>query len=172
MPSLLKKLTERLQSAFTQAFKQDYQEFEPLVVVATNPRFGDYQSNIALPLAKQLKAQPRAIAAQIIGHLEVADICQTPEIAGPGFINLTLLPNYLETSLAAMGADANLGVEMAVPHQKIIVDFSSPNIAKEMHVGHLRSTIIGDCLARVLEFRGQEVLRINHLGDWLSLIHI
>ncbi|MEY3825603.1 MAG: hypothetical protein RLZZ148_415 [Cyanobacteriota bacterium] len=166
MPSLLKKLTERLQSAFTQAFKQDYQEFEPLVVVATNPRFGDYQSNIALPLAKQLKAQPRAIAAQIIGHLEVADICQTPEIAGPGFINLTLLPNYLETSLAAMGADANLGVEMAVPHQKIIVDFSSPNIAKEMHVGHLRSTIIGDCLARVLEFRGQEVLRINHVGDW------
>ncbi len=166
MPSLLKKLTERLQNAFTQAFKQDYQEFEPLVVVATNPRFGDYQSNIALPLAKQLKAQPRAIAQQIIGHLEVADICQTPEIAGPGFINLTLLPNYLETSLAAMGADANLGVEMAVPHQKIIVDFSSPNIAKEMHVGHLRSTIIGDCLARVLEFRGQEVLRINHVGDW------
>ena len=166
MPSLLKKLTERLQNAFTQAFKQDYQEFEPLVVVATNPRFGDYQSNIALPLAKQLKAQPRAIAQQIIGHLEVADICQTPEIAGPGFINLTLLPHYLETSLAAMGADANLGVEMAVPHQKIIVDFSSPNIAKEMHVGHLRSTIIGDCLARVLEFRGQEVLRINHVGDW------
>jgi arginyl-tRNA synthetase len=166
MPSLLKKLTERLQNAFTQAFKQDYQEFEPLVVVATNPRFGDYQSNIALPLAKQLKAQPRAIAQQIIEHLEVADICQTPEIAGPGFINLTLLPNYLETSLAAMGADANLGVEMAVPHQKIIVDFSSPNIAKEMHVGHLRSTIIGDCLARVLEFRGQEVLRINHVGDW------
>jgi arginyl-tRNA synthetase len=166
MPSLLKKLTERLQNAFTQAFKQDYQEFEPLVVVATNPRFGDYQSNIALPLAKQLKAQPRAIAQQIIGHLNIADICQTPEIAGPGFINLTLLPNYLETSLAAMGADANLGVEMAVPHQKIIVDFSSPNIAKEMHVGHLRSTIIGDCLARVLEFRGQEVLRINHVGDW------
>lgn len=166
MPSLLKKLTERLQNAFTQAFKQDYQEFEPLVVVATNPRFGDYQSNIALPLAKQLKAQPRAIAQQIIGHLDVADICQTPEIAGPGFINLTLLPNYLETALAAMGADANLGVEMAVPRQKIIVDFSSPNIAKEMHVGHLRSTIIGDCLARVLEFRGQEVLRINHLGDW------
>jgi arginyl-tRNA synthetase len=166
MPSLLKKLTERLQNAFTQAFKQDYQEFEPLVVVATNPRFGDYQSNIALPLAKQLKAQPRAIAQQIIGHLDVADICQTPEIAGPGFINLTLLPNYLETALAAMGADANLGVEMAVPRQKIIVDFSSPNIAKEMHVGHLRSTIIGDCLARVLEFRGQEVLRINHVGDW------
>lgn len=166
MPSAIKKLTQRFQTAFTKAFNQDYQKFEPLVVVATNPRFGDYQSNIALPLAKELKEQPRAIAQKILDHLDITDICQAPEIAGPGFINLTLLPDYLAQELATINGDENLGVEIAQPSQKIIVDFSSPNIAKEMHVGHLRSTIIGDCLARVLEFRGHQVLRLNHVGDW------
>jgi arginyl-tRNA synthetase len=167
MPSLLQTLNTRVQIAFSQAFPNlDYQSYEPLVVVATNPRFGDYQANIALPLAKALKAQPRAIAQTLLEHLQIEDICQAPEIAGPGFINLTLLPSYLEKTLLNINNDPNLGVESAQPPQKIVVDFSSPNIAKEMHVGHLRSTIIGDCLARVLEFRGHEVLRLNHVGDW------
>jgi arginyl-tRNA synthetase len=167
MPSLLQTLNTRVQIAFSQAFPNlDYQSYEPLVVVATNPRFGDYQANIALPLAKALKAQPQAIAQTLLEHLQIEDICQAPEIAGPGFINLTLLPSYLEKTLLNINNDPNLGVESAQPPQKIVVDFSSPNIAKEMHVGHLRSTIIGDCLARVLEFRGHEVLRLNHVGDW------
>jgi arginyl-tRNA synthetase len=109
---------------------------------------------------------PRAIAQKVLEHLDVTGICQAPTIAGPGFINLSLEPTYLEAQLSAIQTNPHLEINQAKKPQHIIVDFSSPNIAKEMHVGHLRSTIIGDCIARILEFRGHDVLRLNHVGDW------
>jgi arginyl-tRNA synthetase len=107
-----------------------------------------------------------AIIKQICRYLDVSDICEAPEIAGPGFINLRLKTDYIEAQLNAIQADARLGVAKTQHPQREIVDFSSPNIAKEMHVGHLRSTIIGDSIARILEFIGHDVLRLNHVGDW------
>jgi len=162
-------ITERLKIQFGQAlvaaFGPELAGTDPMLVPASNPKFGDYQSNVALALAKPLGQPPRAIAEQLVQRLEIPE-CQPPAVAGPGFINLTLQPSYLETQLAAMQADPRLGVSPVKDSQRVIVDFSSPNIAKEMHVGHLRSTIIGDCLARILEFQGHDVLRLNHIGDW------
>jgi arginyl-tRNA synthetase len=166
MTSTIEQLTQRFQEALVTAFDAQLTEIVPLVVGASNPRFGDYQSNCALSLAKKLGQPPRKVAQELVNHLKISDLCQTPEIAGPGFINLTLKPEYLQTQLTAIYQDSRLGVEKAPHPQRVIVDFSSPNIAKEMHVGHLRSTIIGDAIARLLEFRGHQVLRLNHVGDW------
>lgn len=159
-------LKERFLQALVAAFGQELAATDPLLVPASNPKFGDYQSNVAMSLAKPLKQKPRDIAQKIVDHLNVSDICEAPEIAGPGFINLMIKPSYLEAQLSSIVGFARLGVDRVDSPQKIVVDFSSPNIAKEMHVGHLRSTIIGDCIARILEFRGHEVLRLNHVGDW------
>jgi arginyl-tRNA synthetase len=164
--SIARQLKTRFSRALGQAFGERYANTDPLLVPATNPKFGDYQCNVSLSLAKELQQKPRDVAAAILENLDIADLCLSPEIAGPGFINLTLKPSYLEERLNALAGDRRLGVETANPAKRIIVDFSSPNIAKEMHVGHLRSTIIGDCIARVLEFRGHEVIRLNHVGDW------
>ena len=166
MNSTIEQLKTKFQKALIAAFGTDYAEVDPMLVSASNPKFGDYQSNAALGLSKQLKQAPRAIAETIIQHLEIGDICLTPEIAGPGFINLTIKPEYLEAQVNAIQTDPSLGISPAQNPERVIVDFSSPNIAKEMHVGHLRSTIIGDCIARILEFQGQDVLRLNHVGDW------
>jgi arginyl-tRNA synthetase len=148
------------------AFGDNWASTDPMLVPTTNPKFGDYQANVAMSLAKPLKSNPRAIATQIVENLDVSDLCEPPEIAGPGFINLRLKTAYLEEQLRMMQVDARLGVAPAASRQKVIVDFSSPNIAKDMHVGHLRSTIIGDSIARVQEFMGHDVLRLNHVGDW------
>ncbi len=166
MTSILAKLENSVSQALVAAFGTELAATDPLVVPASNPKFGDYQSNVALSLAKQLKQAPRAIASAIVDRLEVADFCATPTIAGPGFINFTLQPGYIATLLRAIQTDDRLGIAKVKSPQKIIVDFSSPNIAKEMHVGHLRSTIIGDAIARLFEFHGYEVLRLNHVGDW------
>lgn len=166
MKTPINLLKERFLEALVAAFGQELAATDPLLVPASNPKFGDYQSNVAMSLAKPLKQKPRDIAQKIVAHLNVSDICQTPEIAGPGFINLIIKPSYLEAQLSSIVGFARLGVDRVETPQKIVVDFSSPNIAKEMHVGHLRSTIIGDCIARILEFRGHEVLRLNHVGDW------
>ncbi|MFP4132823.1 MAG: arginine--tRNA ligase [Halothece sp.] len=166
MYSLLEQLRQHFSQALVNAFGEEYADTDPLVTLAAKPEFGDYQSNIALSLAKSLKQKPRDTAQQIIDHLDISQLCDPPEIAGPGFINLRLKPSYLESRLQAISQDSQLGAEKAETPQKVIVDFSSPNIAKEMHVGHLRSTIIGDCIARILEFRGHDVLRLNHVGDW------
>lgn len=166
MNSTIEQLKTKFQKALIAAFGTDYAEVDPMLVSASNPKFGDYQSNAALGLSKQLKQSPRAIAEKIIQHLEIAEICLTPEIAGPGFINLTIKPEYLEGQVNSIQTDPRLGISPAKNPERVIVDFSSPNIAKEMHVGHLRSTIIGDCIARILEFQGQDVLRLNHVGDW------
>jgi len=145
-------------------------ELDPQLAPASRPEFGDFQANGALALAKPLGLPPRSIAeaivAQLQGNTAFAELCLEPRIAGPGFLNLTLRPELLARELAVRLADPRLGVPRSAGGEPVLVDFSSPNIAKEMHVGHLRSTIIGDCLARVLEFRGHPVLRLNHVGDW------
>ncbi|MFC3031930.1 arginine--tRNA ligase [Pseudoalteromonas fenneropenaei] len=138
----------------------------PAVTQSTRAQFGDYQINGAMGAAKALKSNPRELAQKIIDNLDVSDLAHTVEIAGPGFINIHLKPEFLATSLMAANADAKLGVSEHAQPQKVVVDFSSPNLAKEMHVGHLRSTIIGDAVVRALEFRGDSVVRQNHMGDW------
>jgi len=166
MNSIIEQLKIRFTQALTTAFGSDLVGIDPMVVPASNPKFGDYQSNISLSLSKQLGQPPRVIAQKLLEHLDVAGICQEPTIAGPGFVNLTVEPSYLEAQLNDIQSNLRLGVEPAKTPQRVIVDFSSPNIAKEMHVGHLRSTIIGDSIARILEFQGHDVLRLNHVGDW------
>lgn len=137
-----------------------------LVGLATRPEFGDYQANGVMAVAKQLKTNPRQLAEQVIEELDLQDLAEKVEIAGPGFINITLDSELLTAHLSEALADERLGVEGAEPAQKIVVDYSAPNLAKEMHVGHLRTTIIGDTLVRVLEFLGHDVTRHNHVGDW------
>lgn len=166
MKATIEQLRLKFQQALVAAFGEDYAGVDPILVAASNPKFGDYQSNVALSLSKQLGQPPRAIAEQLIQQLDVIDICQPPVVAGPGFINLTLKPGYLEAQLSTIQSDPRRGVAVAKTPKRVVVDFSSPNIAKEMHVGHLRSTIIGDCIARILEFREHDVLRLNHVGDW------
>ncbi|WP_375473327.1 arginine--tRNA ligase [uncultured Nostoc sp.] len=166
MNATQEKLKTLLEQALIAAFGADFAGVDPILVPASNPKFGDYQANVALSLSKKLGLQPRAIAGAIVEKLDVSEICEPPEIAGPGFINLKLKTAYLEAQLNAIQADPRLGVPAAKTPKREIVDFSSPNIAKEMHVGHLRSTIIGDSIARILEFQKHDVLRLNHVGDW------
>lgn len=166
MNATQEKLKDQVEQAIVAAFGADFAGVDPILVPASNPKFGDYQVNVALSLSKKLGKQPRAIAGAIVDKLDVSEICEPPEIAGPGFINLKLKTAYLEAQLNTIQADPRLGVPAAKTPKREIVDFSSPNIAKEMHVGHLRSTIIGDSIARILEFQGHDVLRLNHVGDW------
>ena len=136
------------------------------VVPASNPQFGDYQWNGALPLAKILRQKPRDVAAQVLERLDVSAICEAPEIAGPGFLNFRLKTGWLEAQLDAARGDARLGVPVVAAPERFVVDFSSPNVAKPMHVGHIRSTIIGDAVVRLLRFQGHSVVSDNHIGDW------
>lgn len=132
---------------------------------STKAGFGDYQFNGAMALAKLLKQKPRDIAQSIVDAVELDDIAEKLEIAGPGFINIHLAPAFLQTQVHTIATDDRVGVEKET-QQTVVVDYSSPNLAKEMHVGHLRSTIIGDAVVRVLEFMGHKVIRQNHMGDW------
>jgi arginyl-tRNA synthetase len=126
----------------------------------------DYQADLALALAKKLKKNPREVASAIAGKLATDDVIAKVEVSGPGFINLTLQDGYLAKLLTTMRGDARLGVARADAPETVVVDYSSPNVAKEMHVGHLRSTIIGDSIARLLEWQGHKIIRRNHVGDW------
>jgi arginyl-tRNA synthetase len=135
------------------------------VQAAQDSRFGDYQSNIAMQLAKPRRTNPRALAGEIIAKLDVADICEAPEIAGAGFINFRLKPAALAAHFVALAQDPRLGVPPVAP-RRIVIDFSSPNVAKPMHVGHIRSTFLGDALARIGRFLGHSVVTDNHIGDW------
>ena len=170
MLSLSQTLDTQLRSAMARAFPDAEAGLEPQLAPATKPEFGDFQANGALPLAKPLKLAPRQIATAIVEQLQsdsaFTALCEPPQIAGPGFINLTVRKERLAAEVEVRLGDARLGVLPVERPEPVVVDFSSPNIAKEMHVGHLRSTIIGDALARVLEFRGHPVLRLNHVGDW------
>ncbi len=138
-----------------------------IVKPSTDPKFGDYQANGVMGLAKKLKTNPRKLAEEVVKNLELGDICEPPEVAGPGFINLRLKPEFLADRLLEINRHiASLGIDKTAKPKTIVVDFSSPNIAKQMHVGHLRSTIIGDCICRILECLGHNVIRQNHIGDW------
>lgn len=159
-------LTSRLQAAFTAAGIQPPEGFTPAVVIASDTRYGDYQSNAAMVLAKQLKTNPRALAQQIVDKLDVADLCEKTSIDGPGFLNFTLSAGALAQRLSVIVKDDKVGVPAVESPKTIVVDFSAPNIAKPMHVGHIRSTFIGDSLARVARFIGHNVITDNHVGDW------
>ena len=164
------QLRQAMAAALPETASMPINQLDPQLAPASRPEFGDLQANGALALAKPLQQKPRAIAEAIVAQLQqdpaFTALCLPPQIAGPGFINLTLRPERLAAEVQARLGDPRLGVPEVATPETVIVDFSSPNIAKEMHVGHLRSTIIGDCLARVLEFRGNRVLRLNHVGDW------
>jgi arginyl-tRNA synthetase len=134
---------------------------------AQDPKFGDYQANMAMPLKARLGKPPRDIAADIVSRLKIDDLCEPPEIAGPGFINLRLKGSFLAQQLQAAVTDPRLAVPEAARSRKTyVIDYSAPNVAKPMHVGHIRSTVIGDALARTLRFLGHKVIGDNHLGDW------
>jgi len=133
---------------------------------ATDPRFGDYQTNAALVLGKERGENPRALAEKIAAHFDVGDLCETPAVAGAGFINFTLLSGAIEKRTLEVLRDERLGVAETKSTQRIVIDFGSPNVAKPMHVGHIRSTVLGDALARIARFLGHEVIRDNHIGDW------
>ena len=190
MQSLLAQIKTHIAAAITTGLGDDAHGIDPQVHPAGDPKFGDYQCNAAMGLAKKLGRKPRDIAASIADSLPEAalSMLETPQIAGPGFINLRLKNEFIQTTLESIppapkdeadqgrnslsprlgrGTD-RLGIEPVIEQHKqtVVVDYSSPNVAKQMHVGHLRSTVIGDTIARVLEFEGHDVIRQNHLGDW------
>ncbi|WP_017592060.1 arginine--tRNA ligase [Nocardiopsis potens] len=155
-------LAKRVQSAIGAAFGPEHAETDPVIRPS---QFADYQANAALALAKRLGRKPREAAAEIVERLDVGDVCREVEISGPGFINLTLRDDWIADQAQALLSDARLGVPVQ-ERQNIPIDYSAPNVAKEMHVGHLRTTVVGDALARTLEFLGHNVVRQNHIGDW------
>lgn len=138
----------------------------PFVRPCLDSRHGDFQTNVALVFGKVMKANPLELARQLAEVVFVKDVAEKPEIAGPGFLNFRLKPEYLAQQITARSRDARLGVSTVANPETIVIDYSSPNIAKEMHVGHLRSTILGDALARIYCFLGHKVIADNHLGDW------
>ncbi|MEW5248279.1 arginine--tRNA ligase [Microbulbifer discodermiae] len=141
-------------------------ECDPTVAPSKRPEFGDYQANGAMAAAKRMGCAPRELAARIVEKLDKGEMIDRVEIAGPGFINIHLSDSWLADSLGAAAADKRLNIPPEDKPQTIVIDYSHPNLAKEMHVGHLRTTIIGDALARLLEFQGHRVIRQNHMGDW------
>ncbi|CAM3866917.1 arginine--tRNA ligase [Rheinheimera salexigens] len=157
-------LTEKTQAAFVALGLPA--DTNAAVAISTKAAFGDYQINGAMAAAKIMKTNPRQLAEQLISHLKLDDMAEKVEIAGPGFINVTLAKTWLAAQLQTAANDPRLGVNINANPQTIVVDYSAPNLAKEMHVGHLRSTIIGDAVVRSLEFWGDTVIRQNHMGDW------
>jgi arginyl-tRNA synthetase len=163
--NLLAEIRRRFAAALL-PLTNDASALANLVKTAQDPRFGDYQSNSAMPLAKQLAEPPRRVAERILANLDVADLCEPPQIAGPGFGNLTFKSEWLERSLMELLADERLGMPLTDTPARVIIDFSSPNVAKPMHVGHLRSTVIGAALYRLFQFAGHDAQSDNHIGDW------
>ncbi|MBA3019984.1 arginine--tRNA ligase [Propionicimonas sp.] len=145
---------------------QDVAGIDPELRPATRPQFGHYQSNVALRLAKAAGRPPRDVAADLVAKIELDDVCEPLEIAGPGFINLRIKSEVLARVASEVLADERAGIGAASVPKTVVVDYSSPNVAKQMHVGHLRSTIIGDCFTRVLRAQGHQVIPQNHIGDW------
>jgi arginyl-tRNA synthetase len=162
METFQKLLAKRLADALEKAGLPNAGELTP----ATDPRFGDYQTNAALVLAKARGENPRSIAEKILQHLDVADVSESPTVAGAGFINFALRADAAATTAAQIFGDDRLGVARSASPRKIVIDFGSPNVAKPMHVGHIRSTALGDALARIASFLGHDVIRDNHIGDW------
>ncbi len=148
------------------ALGPEHASTDPQLRAPNTAQFGDFQANAAMSLGKALGSKPRDVAEKIVKALDVTGICSKVEIAGPGFINLHLTSEFIDEHVTAQARDPRLGVALAQPAQSVVVDYGGPNVAKEMHVGHLRSTIIGDAIVRVLAFEGHNVIRQNHIGDW------
>ncbi|MGB7325128.1 MAG: arginine--tRNA ligase [Rubripirellula sp.] len=162
-------IPQLLQERFVAAIKDltdDPDTFASMIRATTDPKHGDYQCNAAMPLCKKVGQDSRTLAQTLVERLEVLDFCEAPEVAGPGFINLKLRDTFLAEQLQKMLGDARCGVTEVTSGDNIVIDFSSPNVAKPMHVGHIRSTVIGDALARTLKFLGYNTITDNHLGDW------
>lgn len=160
-----KLIEKRLQPA-VRALLPDADISEVLVRPCPDPRFGDYQSNALMALARSRGMNPRQLAADVLARLDLADCCQKVEIAGPGFLNFRLLPSALAQALLSAARGEHLFFEKATRPRSVVIDFSSPNVAKPMHVGHIRSTVLGDSLARILRALGHRVITDNHIGDW------
>jgi arginyl-tRNA synthetase len=163
--NILSVLKSRFATALD-AMTEDAAEFSGMIRTAQDPKFGDYQANCAMPLGKRMGQPPRDIATQLVEQIDVGGMFKTPEVAGPGFINLTIDDQWLQSAVNGLVNDDRLGVESVTTPQKFVIDFSSPNVAKPMHVGHLRSTVLGDALCRILRFLGHDVISDNHIGDW------
>jgi arginyl-tRNA synthetase len=157
-------LSEKVKLAMTAAGLPE--GTNPAISLSNRANFGDYQANGVMGAAKKLKTNPRELATKVVDALDLSGIAEKVELAGPGFINIHLDQQWLATQLNQVSNDKNLGVSQSATPQNVVVDYSAPNLAKEMHVGHLRSTIIGDAVVRALEFRGEHVIRQNHMGDW------
>src|SRR5947208_6165368 len=155
-------LAKKLSNALKNAGLPDAGELTP----ASDPRFGDYQTNAALVLGKQRGENPRVLAEKIVARFDTDDLCDAPAVAGPGFINFTLRPSAVAEKTVEVLRDDRLGIAEAKSPLRVVIDFGSPNVAKPMHVGHIRSTVLGDALARIAQFLGHEVIRDNHIGDW------
>ncbi len=161
------KLKEHINTIIAQALTQASISVDKVVVTeATKPEFGDYQFNGIMPLAKTLRRNPREIAQDVVALIDTSDAISKVEVAGPGFINIWLNPLWIGKRVEEMLQGERVGVGISTTPQKVVVDYSGPNMAKEMHVGHLRSTIIGDTLANLFTFLGDSVIRQNHIGDW------
>ncbi len=164
--NLLQEIRNRFQPALARLVDQP----EPLLAMirpAQDPGFGDYQANCAMPLGKRLGRPPRDVAQSLLDSLDLSGLAGHTAVAGPGFINIRLDDELVRQQLQMALADQDrLGISRTASPRKIVIDFSSPNVAKPMHVGHIRSTVIGDSLARILRFLGNDVITDNHLGDW------
>ncbi|HJG91903.1 MAG TPA: arginine--tRNA ligase [Brachybacterium massiliense] len=163
MPAPEIALTQRFQTAFAAAFGPEFADADPIIRPS---QFADFQCNAAMGLAKRLGRKPRDIAAEILAAVDLEDIAETPEIAGPGFLNIRLRTDWVAAQAAELAADERLGVSAPQSPDTVVLDYSAPNVAKEMHVGHLRTTVVGDSIARTLEKLGHSVIRQNHIGDW------
>jgi arginyl-tRNA synthetase len=162
MPSPHDTLTPALSAAIAAAFGAEHRNADP---VLRPSQFADLQANFALPLAKRLGMPPREIASRVLAQVDLAGVCSAVEVSGPGFVNLTLADSWISAAAQAVADDPRLGVATE-PERVVVLDYSAPNVAKEMHVGHLRTTVVGDALARTLEHLGHNVIRQNHVGDW------
>lgn len=162
MVSPVDALTPKVQAALRAALGEQYAEVDPVIRPS---QYADLQVNVALALAKQVGMPPRALATAVVEHLDLAEMASSVEVSGPGFINVTLSPEWISAAVSSVAADSRLGIPQMDP-DIIPIDYSAPNVAKEMHVGHLRTTVVGDALARTLERLGHTVIRQNHVGDW------
>lgn len=155
-----------LRSRLLAALPAEAADLASLLHPSQDAKFGDYQANCAMPLGKKMGRPPREVADELVSRLDVSDLCEAPEIAGPGFINLRLRTDWLQSRLQAALEGDRLGLAPVEKPRTYVVDFSAPNVAKPMHVGHIRSTVIGDSLAKILRFLGHHVITDNHIGDW------
>ncbi len=163
--SILAELRRRFREVL-QSWGEDPSDLLEMIRPSQEERFGDYQANLAMPLGKRRGRSPREVAAELVARLDVADMAEPPEIAGPGFINFRLRAEWLAKQLTQAVADPRLAVPLAAHPKTYVIDYSAPNVAKPMHVGHIRSTVIGDALCRMLRFLGHRVISDNHIGDW------